>query len=78
MTIRTVTPASGAAQITIAWEGSPGGPPCNTTLTAGQVLDVPVGGPLETAIGLANLTTLSAAAQTANVTGSDPLATANT
>lgn len=48
MTLRTVTPAGGAAQITIPWDNG------GTILTAGQVLDVPPGGALETAIGTAN------------------------
>ena len=70
MTLRTVTPASGAAQLTIAWDGG-------AILAAGQVLDVVPGSAHETAIGTANLTALSGTALTVNVTGSDPAATAN-
>jgi len=53
MTLRQVTPANGAAQLTIAWDGG------GSILTAGQVLDVPPSGPLESAIGLSNLTSLT-------------------
>jgi hypothetical protein len=56
MTLRQATPANGADQITIAWDGG------GTILTAGQVLDVPPGSALESAIGLSNLTTLSGTA----------------
>ncbi len=48
MTMRQVTPANGAAQLTIAWDGG------GSILTAGQVLDVPPGGQLESATGLSN------------------------
>lgn len=53
MMVRIVTPASGAAQLTISWDGG------GTVLSAGQVLDVPPGSALETAIGTANLTPLT-------------------
>lgn len=56
MTLRQVTPASGAPQLTIAWDGG------GSIVTSGQILDVPPGGPLEAAIGLANLTSLTGAA----------------
>ena len=72
MTLRTVTPASGAAQLTIGWDGG------GTILTAGQVLDVPPGGALETAIGLSNLTALSGIALGNEQGGGDPAVTANT
>lgn len=62
MTLRMVTPASGAAQLTINWDGG------SSILTTGQVLDVPAGGTLETAIGLSNLTALTGTAL-ANVQG---------
>jgi hypothetical protein len=53
VSLRQITPANGAAQITINWDGG------GTIMTSGQILDVPPGGPLEAAIGLANLTTLT-------------------
>jgi hypothetical protein len=62
MSLRMVTPANGAPQLSFAWD-------CGTSvLTAGSVLDVPVGGPLESAIGLTNLTALTGTAL-ANVQG---------
>ena len=45
MTIRTVTPASGALYLAFPWDGG------TASLTAGTVLDVPPGSALETAIG---------------------------
>lgn len=71
MTLRTVTPASGAAQLTIPWDNG------GTILLAGAVLDVPPGGPLETAIGLSNLTTLSNTVLANTQGGSDPATTDN-
>jgi hypothetical protein len=71
MSIRVVTPAGGAPSLTIAWDGG------GSVLTAGQVLDVPPGGPLEAAIGLANLTALSGAALANEQGGCDSTATAN-
>jgi hypothetical protein len=56
MTLRQVTPANGAPQITINWDGG------GAIMTSGQILDVPPGGPLEAAIGLANLTALTGVA----------------
>lgn len=47
-----------------------------STSPAGTVLDVAPGSALESAFG-GNLATLSGTALTANVTGSDPAATAN-
>ncbi len=52
MTIRQVTPANGAPQLVINYDGG------GSIVTAGSVLDVPPGSPLEAAIGLANLTTV--------------------
>ena len=52
MILRTVAPASGAAQLAINWDNG------STILLAGAVVDVPPGGALESAIGLANLTGL--------------------
>jgi hypothetical protein len=54
--MRQVTPAGGAPQLVINWDNG------GMILTAGQVLDVPPGGPLESAIGLSNLTSLSGTA----------------
>ena len=71
MTLRTVPPASGAAQLTIPWDGG------STILVAGQVLDVPPGGALETAIGSSNLTALSGTALGNEQGGGDPSVTAN-
>ena len=71
MTLRTVTPASGAAQLTINYDGG------GSVVTAGQVLDVPVGSALETAIGTSNLTALSGTALAADQGGLDPSATGN-
>lgn len=53
-----MTPANGAAQITINWDNG------GTVLIAGQVLDVPPGGPLESAIGTQNLVNLAGTALT--------------
>jgi hypothetical protein len=69
--LRVVTPASGAPSLTINWDWG------GTVLTAGQILDVPAGGALEAAIGLANLTALTGTALTNAQTGSGPVATAN-
>jgi hypothetical protein len=72
VTLRIITPASGGKQLLVSWDG--GGStdtPMQVLYTAGQVLDVPPGGPLESAIGLGNLTALSGQAlvncQTASV-----------
>ena len=65
MSIRQVTTATA-----IAWDSS------TITVPAGTVLDVAPGSALESAFG-GNLATLSGTALTANVTGSDPAATAN-
>jgi hypothetical protein len=56
MTLRVVTPASGASQLTVSWDGG------GTILAAGQVLDVPPGSALEAAIGPPNLTALTGTA----------------
>jgi hypothetical protein len=66
-----VTPASGAPALTVNWDGG------GTVLTAGQVLDVPPGGPLEAAIGVSNLTALSGAALANEQGGCDSTATSN-
>jgi hypothetical protein len=72
MTLRIITPASGAAGISVPWD-------CGTVWQpAGQVLDVPPGGALESAIGLANLTAVSGTEQASIVTGSPPDGTTNT
>ena len=54
MTVRTVTPASGALSMSFAWGDG------TEILTAGQLIDVDPGSALETAIGIANLTPLNA------------------
>jgi hypothetical protein len=71
MTLRTVTPANGASQLTVNYDNG------DTILTAGQVLDVPVGSALETAIGTGNLTALTGTALANVQTGLDPAATEN-
>ena len=71
MTIRVVTPASGGAGISFSWDCGTGWQP------AGALLDVQPGGALEAAIGLSNLTTLSAAQLQSAVSGSVPTATSN-
>jgi len=53
MTVRTVTPASGALYLSFAYGAG------TEILTAGQLIDVDPGSALETAIGAANLTPLS-------------------
>jgi hypothetical protein len=71
MTIRAVTPASGGAGISFAWD-------CGTVWQpAGALLDVPPGGALETAIGLSNLTTLSAGQLASAVNGEEPASASN-
>jgi len=76
MTLRVVTPTSGAAQIGISYQ--PGGTawPETDTLTAGQILDVLPGSPLETALG-SNITALTGAALTSAITGSGGQGTGN-
>ncbi len=54
MTVRTVTPASGALSMSFAWGDG------TEILSAGQLLDLDPGSALETAIGLPNLTPLNA------------------
>ena len=71
MSLRTVTPASGAPQLTINYDGG------GMTVQAGQVIDVPVGSALETAIGTTNLTALSGVALANDQGGLDPSATGN-
>jgi hypothetical protein len=71
MTLRTVTPANGAAQLTINYDGG------GMTVTAGQVVDVPVGSALETAIGTTNLTSLTGQQLAADQGGLDPVVTGN-
>ncbi len=53
MTVRTVTPASGALYLQFAYGDG------TEILTAGQVLDVEPGSAIEAAIGVANLTPLN-------------------
>ena len=54
MTVRTVTPASGALSMSFAWGDS------EEILQTGELIDVDPGSALETAIGAANLTALNA------------------
>ena len=71
MSLRTVTPANGAAQLTINYDGG------GSVVQAGAVLDVPPGGALESAIGLGNLTALTGTALANDQGGLDPSATGN-
>ena len=71
MSLRTVTPANGAAQLTINWDGG------GSVVTAGQVLDVAPGSALETAIGAGNLTALTGTALANDQGGGDPYVTGN-
>ena len=71
MTIRVITPAGGAAQLMINWDGGA------SVLTAGQILDVVPGSPHESAIGLANLTTVSNTVLADDQQGSGGPATGN-
>ena len=50
MTVRIVTPASGAVSMSFAWGDG------TEILTAGELIDVEPGSALETAIGVSNLT----------------------
>jgi hypothetical protein len=71
MTIRVVAPASGAAGVSVPWD-------CGTVwVPAVSLVDVAPGGAYETAIGLANLTTLSAGQLAQAVSGSGPAGTSN-
>jgi hypothetical protein len=76
MSMRTIIPADGSGSVTVNYGGTAGGPPCTATFTKGQVLDVPVGSALETALG-SNLTALSGAALANVQGGGDPAATDN-
>jgi hypothetical protein len=69
--MRVVTPANGAPSLTINWDGG------GTVVTSGQILDVPPGGPLEAAIGLSNLTSLSGTALSNDQGGCDQAVTSN-
>jgi hypothetical protein len=53
MTARIVIPADSKARVTFTWDGG------TANLIAGQILDVPPGSALETAIGSTNLTDLT-------------------
>ena len=77
MTLRMVTPSGGQPQITVSY--STGGQDCwpqTDMLTAGQVLDVIPGSPLESALG-ANITTLTATQVGNEANGVDGAATGN-
>ena len=56
MSVRVVTLAGGALNLTFGWDGG------TASLTAGTVLDVPPGSALETAIGAGNLIPLTSQA----------------
>jgi hypothetical protein len=56
VTIRTISPASGTQALTVTQPDDPYG--TQVTFEAGQVLDVEPGSDWESAIGLANLSTL--------------------
>lgn len=61
MTLRVVTPAGGQQQVSLSYLAGAGqmcGPEVDVLL-AGQVLDVVPGSPLESAIGLGNLTAVT-------------------
>ncbi len=78
MTLRVVTPAGGAAQVSVSYAcGGYDGPQVGL-LTAGQVLDVIPGSALENAIGAGNLTALTGTLLNNALTGSDGSATSNT
>jgi hypothetical protein len=71
VSLRIVTPASGAPGVSISYD-------CGTVWQpAGVILDVPPGSPLETAIGVGNLTALTAGQQAAAISGSPPEGTSN-
>jgi hypothetical protein len=57
MTIRTISPASGAQTLTVTQPDDPYD--TQITFAAGQVLDVEPGSDWEAAIGLGNLSTLA-------------------
>jgi hypothetical protein len=75
MTIRTITPASGAQTLTVTQPDDPYD--TQIILLAGQVLDVEPGGPWEAAIGLANLTDLAGTTLAADQDGAGTEATEN-
>jgi hypothetical protein len=70
MTLRVVTPSGGQRQITISYAvGGAGCWPQTDLVRAGEILDVPPGSALETALG-ANITTLSDGPLNSALTGS--------
>lgn len=71
MTLRQVTPSDGSAQLTINYDHG------GMTVQAGQVIDVPVGSALETALGTTNLTALSGTALASDQGGLDPAVSGN-
>ncbi len=77
MTLRVVTPSGGQAQVSVSYAvGGFDGPQVDL-LTAGQVVDIIPGSPLESAIGLGNLTALTGTLLNNAQTGSDGTATGN-
>jgi len=77
VTLRMVTPASGARQLSISYSAGGYDGPAVGMLTAEQVLDVIPGSALESAIGTINLTPLTGTLLNNAITGSDGQATGN-
>jgi hypothetical protein len=71
MSLRVVTPAGGAASITVAWDNS------QLTVPSGVIVDIPPGSSMETAYGTTNLTALTGQALNNILTGSNPVVTDN-
>ena len=66
MTVRTVTPADGAASLTFPWGDG------TEILHSRQLIDVTPGSDLEAAIGLGNLTALTGSMLSLSVRGRTP------
>lgn len=75
MSMRVITPAGGAASVTVTALNDPYS--TQVTFPAGTTLDVVPGGPWETSIGLSNLTALAGNALVTDQTGSGGPATSN-
>ncbi len=71
MSLRVVTPAGGAASITVTWDNS------QITVPSGDIVDIPPGSSMESAYGLSNLTPLTGQALNNILTGSNPAVTDN-
>jgi len=72
VTVRVVKSADGSGAITVAWDHS------SIIVPDGVVVDIPVGSSMETAYGVANLVTLSAAQLINDQQGGDPSVLGNT